>query len=292
MGNIAKSISEQIEILKNRGIILDMPNEKIEEILLDIGYYRLGFYWFHFFDKKNAKFVANLKFSNVVDLYYLDVDLRNIMSKAINRIEINFRTKLVYHISNKYKKSNTWFVDSKIVNMNFIKDIDSYYNNNFKRNKTIKNHHNKYINDKYAPAWKTIEYFTFGAVLKIYKSLKIEIDKEIISNLYNVKNVDKFTNYLETIKFIRNVCAHGGVLFDLNTPKEIEITPLIKFNNNNRHSLDSSIKVILYFLGKISETRREIIEEEIKELFNKHKNNPLIYNIIKEKIGFDVTILK
>jgi abortive infection bacteriophage resistance protein len=93
------------------------------------------------------------KFSDVVNLYYLDVDLRNILTKYLNRIEINFRTKIVYYVSNKFKLSPTWFIDPKIVSQDFINDIDKYYSSDFKKsNKPIKKHHQKYLNDKYAPA--------------------------------------------------------------------------------------------------------------------------------------------
>ena len=48
MGNKATTIEEQIALLKERGMVIDLDNKKVKEILLDIGYYRLGFYWFPF----------------------------------------------------------------------------------------------------------------------------------------------------------------------------------------------------------------------------------------------------
>lgn len=121
-------------------------------------------------------FKAGAKFSNVISLYYLDADLKNLLSRYLNRIEINFRTKLVYYVSNKYKDSPTWFVDSAAMSSNYISDFDKYYNAEFIRdNKPIKKHHQKYINDRYAPAWKTIEFFTFGGILKIFTSLKAKV---------------------------------------------------------------------------------------------------------------------
>lgn len=43
MGTKATNINEQIEKLKSRGMAI--PNvEKAKEVLLDVGYYRLGFY--------------------------------------------------------------------------------------------------------------------------------------------------------------------------------------------------------------------------------------------------------
>lgn len=43
--------SEQIPLLKVRGLSLDCyEEEKIKEILLDIGYYSLGFYYYSLID--------------------------------------------------------------------------------------------------------------------------------------------------------------------------------------------------------------------------------------------------
>lgn len=41
----ATTTEEQIAKLENRGMVI-LDRAKAEEILSDIGYYRLGFYWF------------------------------------------------------------------------------------------------------------------------------------------------------------------------------------------------------------------------------------------------------
>lgn len=287
MGDIATNFDQQIITLDKRGIELDLPNEKIKEVLADIGYYRLGFYWNPFEKNQNHEFHDGTNISTVINLYYLDVDLRSLLLQYINRIEINFRTKVVYYASNKYKHSPTWFIDPKIMRNPFIEAIDDHYNDDFKRkNKPIKLHHQKYINDKYAPAWKTLEFFTFGAILKIFKSLKDDDIKERISGLYGVRNVNKFINLMETIVFIRNTCSHGGVLFDLNTPKGISKLPDLDFNHNDRNSLDSAIKVILYVLGNISKNRKIELKDKVDELFARYKHQENIKRIIEQEINY------
>lgn len=47
MGRIAITLEKQIELLRSRGMIIN-DVEKAKEVLLDVGYYRLGFYWFPF----------------------------------------------------------------------------------------------------------------------------------------------------------------------------------------------------------------------------------------------------
>lgn len=287
MGRIATNIGTQIQYLKERGMVFDFDEAKIKEFLLDIGYYRLGFYWNPFELDKDHSFIEGTKFSDVVRLYYLDVDLRNTLIKYINRIEINFRTKLVYYVSNKYKNSPTWFADPSVVNQELSDKTEEFYNRKFiNSNKIIKAHHVKYINDKYAPAWKTLEFLTFGVILNIYRNVKDDEIKKRISEAFGVLNYSKFINLLETIILVRNICAHGDVLFDLRTPKGISVIPSISFNNNDRSSLDSCIKVISYFLGQISTNRQSELDQHIKELFDYHIDNENIKRIIIEKINY------
>ena len=47
MKKMATNIDEQIALLEQRGMSI-ADKEKARECLLDIGYFRLGFYWFPF----------------------------------------------------------------------------------------------------------------------------------------------------------------------------------------------------------------------------------------------------
>lgn len=288
MGKFAIPISEQIAKLKVRGLSLDCyEEEKIKEILLDIGYYRLGFYCHPFIDEGTDMFKNNIKISNIVDLYYLDADLKYILLKYINRIELNFRTKLIYFLSMKYKKDPIWFVNSNIMEQSFIDDFENIYSEKFKTdNLTIKNHHTKYPEDIFAPAWKTFEYLTFGAIITVFINIKDEEIKTRISNCYGIRDLNKFIRLLHTIRQLRNICAHNGVLFDYSLPQSINSIPQITFNDGDRNSVDACIKVISFFTKCISENRHEDLEREVKALFGNFNEYDLIRNVILEKINY------
>lgn len=66
MGNIATTIDQQIERLEKRGMVFDLPLKKIKEVLLDIGYYRLGFYWNPFEIDNEHNFKKDTKFSTKI----------------------------------------------------------------------------------------------------------------------------------------------------------------------------------------------------------------------------------
>lgn len=58
MGRVALSIDDQIKRLEEKGLDLSCyETSKLKEILLDIGYYRLGFYTYYFMDDEKENFL-------------------------------------------------------------------------------------------------------------------------------------------------------------------------------------------------------------------------------------------
>jgi len=91
---------------------------------------------------------------------------------------------------------------------------------------------------------------------------------------------------METIVLIRNTCAHSGVLFDFKTPKGIAAIPAITFENRDRHSLASCIKVISYMLEQISDNRKNDMIKAIEDTLYKYKENQVINNGCYRKIRY------
>lgn len=243
------TIDDQVETLVCRGMNLDLGEAKTKEILSDIGYFRLGFYCFPFektypqLNNRTHQYIDGAKISDVVNLYYLDVDLRNILSKYINRIEINFRTNVVYDISNEYISSNTWFADPFIMEKRYVEEFDKkVYTDSFRNNnQVIKLHHLRNINDKYAPAWKTLEFLTFGGILTMFKSIKDEEVKVVVANKYGVRNLKVFERYMGSIVEIRNRCAHGGVLFDFTLALSLRNGPAVQVDNIKKNGFGNLV---------------------------------------------------
>lgn len=287
MGNKATTINEQIDTLKGRGLTLDLGEDKTKEVLLDIGYYRLGFYWNPFEKDKKHNFKENSKFSDALDLYYIDSDLRHVFTKFLNRIEVNFKTKLIYEVSNHYNRNPTWFADPNIMNKEFVKQFPNYYDERFKNNnKAIKNHHNKYINQIYAPAWKTLEFMPFGSILTIYKNLKNEALQKKICAHFDVRNHYYFINHFSNLVALRNICAHGGQLYDLHLAKANTTVYGLSFKDEEKNNLYGAYKLIAFYLTKMSESRAEEFKAKFNKIFNDHKDNTTIKKIIENKSGY------
>ena len=283
MARKARSIEEQIKLLKKRGMIFD-DEDKAKQTLEDVGYYRLGFYWYHFQkDFRKHLFLDNTHFSTVINLYYLDVDLRFLLIKVLSRIEINLRTRIIYIVSNHYKDNPFWFADKKIMKNQFVDTLDNFYTDIKKKNKVIAEHHRKYPNDKYAPAWKTLEFMTLGSLYTLFTSLKEEEIKTAIASKYRVQNIKVFDNYFKVIRNIRNICSHTRVLYDLSYYETVVKKGVVKISDEEKNSLSAIIKVISYFLQQISANRANDFQNNLKELFLRHSDNERIMKIIKDK---------
>lgn len=291
MGVKAITLDEQIQLLRSRGMVIN-NEEKAKEVLSDIGYYRLGFYWFPMeidYPNKNNRnhlFKDTADFDDAVRLYYFDFKLRNILLKYLSRIEISFKTSLIYFVSNRYDSHPTWFVNPIIVNRSFIQNFDvEVYNSKFRKNKVIARHHKKYINDKYAPAWKTIEFMTLGGVISLYTSLNNNDLKRKIATIYNINRVEVFENYINLIRDIRNVCARSNVLYDFAPIRSIRKGPALMTDVVNNQNLRGAYKIIEYIIKQISINRYNDLRNEIWSLLEKYSDFDRVEGMIKTISG-------
>ena len=248
--------------------------DKAREILLDIGYYRLGFYLFPFeksypeLRNRSHEYIEGASFEGAVNLYYFDFDLRLLLMRYLNRIEIAFRTSLIYHLSNKYKSNPVWFISPAVVSRPYARDFElKVYTPDFKRNPVIHRHHLKNPNDRFAPAWKTLEFMTFGAVMKLYEQLKEREDKIFIAHKFGIRQVVTFENYMHTIRQARNVCAHGLLLYDMRLTRRINRGPAHQTPQESGNII-GTLRVINYIMEQISVNRAAELSTSITYLYD------------------------
>lgn len=270
----ATTIDEQLDLLKTRGLAIQ-DEDKAREILLDIGYYRLGFYLFPFeksypqLRNRTHEYIDGATFEDAVKLYYFDFDLRLLLTRYLTRIEIAFRTALIYNLSNKYSPNSVWFISPSVVCRSYARDFENkVYTADFKRNPIIQRHHQKNPNDRFAPSWKTLEFMTFGAVMKLYEQLKERDDKILIAQKLGIRQVVTFESYMHTIREVRNACAHGHLLYDLRLPRRINRGPA-HITPQESGNIVGALRVIRYIMAQISTKRADDLSASVKSLYEK-----------------------
>jgi abortive infection bacteriophage resistance protein len=294
----ATTIEEQIAKLKERGMLIS-DEKHTSELLLDIGYYRLGFYWFPMEksypnkDRRNHDFKTGASFDKSVRLYEFDKKLRNILSFYIYDLEINLRTKVVYHVSNRHKDNPIWFSDNSIVMLPFINQLKKKYTDEIRNNDVIARHHANHPNHEYAPAWKTLEYISFGDLIRLIDNLKSDTLRKEIYNFYGISDDKTFPNYIDIIRQMRNRCAHGHPIFDLKLSRSLraaKFKTILKGDQGNLwSSLSGVLMIIQYFLFYLPGDKGIRFSDEIKKLMNQHHNEDIM-----EYVGYlnDIPWLK
>jgi abortive infection bacteriophage resistance protein len=207
----AYTIAQQIAQLQARGLLINDINEA-EHFLSSISYYRLAGYWWPLqADKINHTFKPGSEFETVISLYNFDRELRLLLFDVIERIEVAFRTKLIYYLSTHH--SPWWFEDpSLFTDQGYFFDNLSIIDNELKRSQEtfIVEHKRKYWKDnRRPPAWKTLEIVTLGQLSKLYNNLKPSVpSKDQIAQDLLLRDHTFLKSWLYSISHIRNFCAH------------------------------------------------------------------------------------
>ena len=218
---IATTIEYQITQLKLRG--LQIKDDKMaEHFLSNISYYRLeGYWWPMQSDKVRHTFKPNSRFEDVIALYNFDRELRLLIFDVIERIEVGFRSRVIYHLS--HELTPWWFEDPNnfkdaVAHVQSLTLIDRELQQS--KDIFITDHKVKYHTDtRRPPAWKTFEVVSFGTLSKLYSNLKPNItSKDIVARELNLVNHTYLPSWLQTIAQIRNICAHHGRLWNKNLP--------------------------------------------------------------------------
>lgn len=224
----ASTITQQIELLKQRGLGI-ADEAQAAQALEHISYYRLAGYWWPMqADKANHIFKQGSKFADALALYHFDTELRLLLFGVIEKIEISLRTKLIYHLSHEYDawwfQNTALFADTSAL----IKTLTAI-DEEVERSKDIfiKEHKKKHKDDqRFPPAWKTLELTSFGSLSKLYGNLKNTVrSKDLIAQDYNTVNHTFLPSWLQSIAQIRNYCAHHSRLWNRNLPGRPKLLP-------------------------------------------------------------------
>lgn len=237
-------IDGQIKNLLSIGLTIgDVDYAK--ETLNDISYFRLIKAFGLGLKPKNGTYNC-VKFEQIIRLYHFNCNLRQLLFPAIEIIEINLRCRLSNYFSNKYgcfgyKDSRNF--TSPEYHAEFLDDIDDEIRRN-RRSPFVSNFQRNYTGGE-IPFYALVELFSFGLLSKFYKNMKNE-DKKAIAKSFGI-GYTYFESWIESIAFVRNICAHYGRLYNAKLTISPTLYSQYKGISNNR--IFSVILCIRYILG-------------------------------------------
>lgn len=284
-----KTLDEQIEIFKHKGLIIE-DEKYAKEVLLRENYFFLNGYRHLFYKSETEKkFIPGTTFEELYSMFLFDRSFRNVLFKYLLVIENNLKSITSYQLSKKYGYKEKDYLKAK--NFTQIPERQRQVNDLIKKMKrqiringsqhTATSHYVSHYG--YIPLWILVKVLSFGVVSEMVSILKPE-DQKDISNIYGIET-DDFISYLPILANYRNLCAHEDILYENRTQKEISDTIYHKILNIPRDEEG-------YIYGKndlfalIIIMKQMLLKEEFKNMTFELDNivQTLNYNLTSIKI--------
>ena len=296
---IFKTLDEQIELLKNKGLSIKDIDYTKGVLFKENYFFLMGYRHLFMKDIREKKFNNGTTFDELYAVFLFDRHIRNIMFKNILIVENNIKSIMSYQLSKKYGFKEKDYLNPE----NFTKDPmreKQVYDVISKMKRQIrvngKQHsatqHYMY-NYGYIPMWILVKVLSFGLISELYSILRSD-DKKSISSIYNIDE-DELIIYLNLLSNFRNICAHEDILYDHRTQRMISDTEfhykldiakdeegIYKYGKNDLFAMTIILRQMLNkneFIDYIRE-----IEYEINLLDS--RVNTVSLNSILNRIGF------
>lgn len=296
---IFKTLDEQIDLLKNKGLSINDIDYAKGVLFKENYFFLMGYRHLFMTESREKKFNNGTTFNELYAVFLFDRHIRNLMFKNILIVENNIKSIMSYQLSKKYGFKEKDYLNPE----NFTKDPlreKQVYDVISKMKRQIrvngKQHsatqHYMY-NYGYIPMWVLVKVLSFGLISELYSILKNE-DKKSISYNYNIDE-EEMSIYLNLLSNFRNICAHEDILYDHRTQRKISDTMYhykldITKNDENEYAYGKNdlfaMAIILKQMlneNEFTDFMREL-EYEIKLLDS--RVNTVSLNSILNRIGF------
>ncbi|MES2663701.1 MAG: Abi family protein [Pseudomonadota bacterium] len=254
---------QQLNKLRQQGVLIS--NSQIAlDALTSVSYYRLSGYWYPYRIRASSKkitsqIIPGTTFEQILKLYNFDRQLRLLILDAIERIEVAIRNRITYHMAHTYGEFAHTCAENFHPNFNHRKWITKIEDEAQRSSdEFIRHYKNKYLNFPKLPIWMVTETMSLGALSFFYmgmknnKELGIQ-DKKKIADCFNI-HYKRLGNWLHTITYIRNICAHHSRLWN----RELSIRPDICKDRNWQPPITPRNDRIFYVLLLILQLFRSI----------------------------------
>lgn len=243
-----RSFANQLQQLQDRGLQVDNPAAALD-YLERLGYYRLSGYWYPLrgidpvASRAQGKavrldsFAPHCRFEDVVRLYVFDKKLRLLALDALERIEMAVRVDVAHLLGQRDPRAHE---NPTCLHGNFTKKLitkgpdtgktqhqvwlakHQAMLNRARKEPFVAHHQQQY---GALPIWAAIEVWDFGLLSKLFAGMQ-HADQQTIAGFYGAPSGQAFAQWLRSLNFIRNVCAHHSRLWNINV---LEVSPVPAF---------------------------------------------------------------
>ena len=209
-----KTTEEQLDILRERGLTITDEN-KAKDFLLRNNYYRISGYSLTL--RKNDVFSKSATFQNIVDIYNFDHELRHIILKYLEVIEVHVKSVYVYEFTRVHGPTG-YLDDAFFTNKDKHKEILDKANQQKNQRLPHEAYLKHFVNDlrQDIPLWAFVDLFTISDISFLY-SISEQAIKDAVAHTFGLtmsRGSAILGGYMHSMTIIRNLCAHGSRIYN------------------------------------------------------------------------------
>ena len=229
---VFKSLDEQVEILKNKGLVINDVDAAKNVLLRENYFFISGYRHLFMLSYKDNTFIPGTTFEEMYSLFLFDRSFRNTLFKYLLVIENNLKSITSYQLSKKYgyrerdylKPKNFTSAPEKQAQVNdLLRKMKRQIRVNGSQHSATLHYVSNY---GYIPLWILVKVLSFGIVSEMFSILKPE-DQVEIAKVYDI-DANELIVYLPILANYRHLCAHEDIVFNHETQKGIDET---RFHN-------------------------------------------------------------
>ena len=297
MEKIFKTLDEQVQILKDKNLIVE-DIEYTKDILLRENYFFLMGYRPLFMKHMESKFLPGVTFDELYALFTFDRNFRNIILKNILVIENQLKSIISYQLSKKYGYKEKDYLNPKNFTQDReksrrVKDLIDKMKRQIRINASTHNATMHYTTKYgYIPMWVLVKVLSFGIVCELYTILKKD-DQIEIANIFGT-TPQLLGDILILLSNYRNLCAHEDILYDHKTERTVpdtkyhELMNIPKMDGEYIYGKNDLFSLIIMFkiLLEKKEFRMMIKEIEYELELLDGRVDSISLNRILDRMGF------
>ncbi|MDE7007382.1 MAG: Abi family protein, partial [Lachnospiraceae bacterium] len=209
-----KTIEEQLEILRSRGLTIN-DESQAKDFLLNNNYYRISGYSLTL--RKHNIFSKSATFQNIIDIYHFDHEFRHIILQYLEAIEVQMKSVYAYEFTKVhgpvgYLDLN--FFTNKTKHQEIIAKAEQQKMSRLPHEAYLKHFVNDLQQD--IPLWAYVDLFTISDISFLY-SISEQPIKDTVAHTFGLtmnKGASILGSYMHSMTIIRNLCAHGSRIYN------------------------------------------------------------------------------
>lgn len=243
--------ADQVQLLQQRGLLVANP-QTAQQFLSHLNYYRFSGYCLAFESGRHT-FDDGTTFEAVVAAYHFDLTLRDLLTEALEVVEVDVRAAIAYEFSQQYGAFGHIIPSNFYQQFNHFHWLDGLRKEAGRSSELFVQHFQQtYAGFPDLPVWIVTEVMSFGTLSHMFKGM-LKHDQRTVSQRYGIQP-SFLKSWMHHCVYVRNLCAHHSRLWDRVWAIRPQLPPIINWQRpllpSDRH-LFSTVLVLRKLLSHI-----------------------------------------